>query len=120
VGHGILFVNDRFARATTENGDPKGDDHWALLRTVVERGASLGSGAIIFGGGITIILDKVARSAPALLDDECCATAPLTGARCARPDEQTTLRAVVRHEAREHAATRPAIRPRRQEQTFSR
>lgn len=50
VGHGVLFVNDRFPRATTEDGDPKGDDDWTLLRTVVERGASLGSGAIILGG----------------------------------------------------------------------
>jgi UDP-2-acetamido-3-amino-2,3-dideoxy-glucuronate N-acetyltransferase len=50
VGHGVLFVNDRFPRATTEGGDPKGDEDWTLLRTVVERGASLGSGAIILGG----------------------------------------------------------------------
>jgi UDP-2-acetamido-3-amino-2,3-dideoxy-glucuronate N-acetyltransferase len=50
VGHGVLFVNDRFPRATTEDGDPKGDEDWTLLRTVVERGASLGSGAIILGG----------------------------------------------------------------------
>ena len=50
VGHGVLFINDRFPRATTEEGAPKADADWALLRTVVERGASLGSGAIILGG----------------------------------------------------------------------
>jgi UDP-2-acetamido-3-amino-2,3-dideoxy-glucuronate N-acetyltransferase len=50
VGHGVLFVNDRFPRATTDGGDPKSDEDWTLLRTVVERGASLGSGAIILGG----------------------------------------------------------------------
>ena len=50
VGHGVLFINDRFPRATTEEGAPKADTDWALLRTVVERGASLGSGAIILGG----------------------------------------------------------------------
>ena len=43
-------INDRFPRATTEEGAPKADADWALLRTVVERGASLGSGAIILGG----------------------------------------------------------------------
>ena len=50
VGHGALFVNDRFPRATTEDGTPKTDADWTLLRTVVERGASLGSGVIVLGG----------------------------------------------------------------------
>ena len=50
VGHGVLFVNDRFPRATTETGAPQADEDWALLRTVVEKGASLGSGAVILGG----------------------------------------------------------------------
>ena len=50
VGHGVLFVNDKFPKATTDDGRPKDDDDWTLLRTVVERKASLGSGAIILGG----------------------------------------------------------------------
>jgi UDP-2-acetamido-3-amino-2,3-dideoxy-glucuronate N-acetyltransferase len=50
VGHGVLFVNDRFPRATNEEGVPKSDADWNLLRTLVERGASLGSGAIVLGG----------------------------------------------------------------------
>src|SRR2546426_11824779 len=50
VGHGVLFVNDRFPRATTGEGAPKSDADWTLLRTVVERGASLGSGVIVLGG----------------------------------------------------------------------
>ena len=50
VGHGVLFVKDKFPRATTESGAPKADEDWSLLRTVVERGASLGSGAVVLGG----------------------------------------------------------------------
>jgi acetyltransferase-like isoleucine patch superfamily enzyme len=50
VGHGVLFVNDKFPRATTESGAPKTDADWSLLRTVVEKGASLGSGAVVLGG----------------------------------------------------------------------
>jgi UDP-2-acetamido-3-amino-2,3-dideoxy-glucuronate N-acetyltransferase len=50
VGHGVLFVNDRFPRATTDEGTPKSDADWTLLQTVVESGASLGSGAIVLGG----------------------------------------------------------------------
>lgn len=50
VGHGVLFVNDKFPRATSESGAPKADEDWVLLHTVVERGASLGSGAVVLGG----------------------------------------------------------------------
>lgn len=50
VGHGTLFVNDKFPRATTETGELKAEEDWTLLRTVVERGASLGSGSVVLGG----------------------------------------------------------------------
>jgi UDP-2-acetamido-3-amino-2,3-dideoxy-glucuronate N-acetyltransferase len=50
VGHGVIFCNDKMPRATTEDGDMQGEDDWELLRTVVERGASLGSGAVVLGG----------------------------------------------------------------------
>lgn len=45
VGHGVMFINDRHPTvAATLAGD------WKLERCVVRRGASLGSGALIFGG----------------------------------------------------------------------
>jgi UDP-2-acetamido-3-amino-2,3-dideoxy-glucuronate N-acetyltransferase len=50
VGHGVVFVNDKRPRATTGEGQLQGEDDWELLRTVVERGASIGSGATILGG----------------------------------------------------------------------
>jgi UDP-2-acetamido-3-amino-2,3-dideoxy-glucuronate N-acetyltransferase len=50
VGHGVMFVNDKYPRATTEDGSLQGADDWPLLETVIERGASLGSGAVILGG----------------------------------------------------------------------
>jgi acetyltransferase-like isoleucine patch superfamily enzyme len=50
VGHGVLFVNDKRPRATTDSGALQGDADWELLRTVVERRASIGSGAVILGG----------------------------------------------------------------------
>jgi UDP-2-acetamido-3-amino-2,3-dideoxy-glucuronate N-acetyltransferase len=50
VGHGTLFINDKFPRATDEAGVMKTEKDWALLQTVVERGASLGSGSIVMGG----------------------------------------------------------------------
>lgn len=50
VSHGVLFINDKFPRATTDKGVLQTDQDWRLERTVVESGASLGSGAIILGG----------------------------------------------------------------------
>jgi acetyltransferase-like isoleucine patch superfamily enzyme len=50
VGHGTLFVNDKVPRATTSDGALKREDDWELLRTTVERGAALGSGAVVLGG----------------------------------------------------------------------
>jgi acetyltransferase-like isoleucine patch superfamily enzyme len=50
VSHGVVFVNDKVPRATTESGELQTEDDWTILRTVVERRASLGSGAVILGG----------------------------------------------------------------------
>jgi len=50
VGHGVVFINDRRPRATTAAGTPKTDDDWVCERTVVRRGASIGSGATILCG----------------------------------------------------------------------
>jgi UDP-2-acetamido-3-amino-2,3-dideoxy-glucuronate N-acetyltransferase len=50
VGHGTLFINDKFPRATTDSGALKRDEDWELQRTVVERGAALGSGVVVLGG----------------------------------------------------------------------
>jgi UDP-2-acetamido-3-amino-2,3-dideoxy-glucuronate N-acetyltransferase len=50
VSHGVVFVNDKYPRATTRTGDLKAQADWRLLRTVVERRVGLGSGAVVLGG----------------------------------------------------------------------
>jgi len=50
IGHGVLFINDRFPRATNDSGALTTEHDWVLERSVVERGAALGSGAVIMGG----------------------------------------------------------------------
>jgi UDP-2-acetamido-3-amino-2,3-dideoxy-glucuronate N-acetyltransferase len=50
VGHGTMFINDRFPRATNPSGALATEVDWTLERTIVERGAALGSGAVIMGG----------------------------------------------------------------------
>ena len=50
VGHGVMFINDRLPRATRADGAPQTEADWKLERTVVRRGASIGSNATILCG----------------------------------------------------------------------
>jgi acetyltransferase-like isoleucine patch superfamily enzyme len=47
IGHNVAFVNDSFPRATTSTGELQTGDDWAVEKTVVKKGASIGSGATI-------------------------------------------------------------------------
>jgi acetyltransferase-like isoleucine patch superfamily enzyme len=49
VGHGVMFINDRYPRATAV-GALQTDADWKVVETLVKRGASLGSGAVILCG----------------------------------------------------------------------
>src|SRR5215813_482124 len=49
IGHGVMFINDRYPRATADGNLQTGAD-WQVIRTVVKRGASVGSGAVIMCG----------------------------------------------------------------------
>jgi acetyltransferase-like isoleucine patch superfamily enzyme len=50
VGHGVTFINDRYPRATNAAGQPQTEDDWNCQRTLIRRGASIGSGATLLGG----------------------------------------------------------------------
>jgi acetyltransferase-like isoleucine patch superfamily enzyme len=47
VGHGVTFVTDSYPRATTLDGELQTEKDWSVERTVVKRGASIGSGSTI-------------------------------------------------------------------------
>ena len=47
VGHGVMFINDLYPRATTAAGGLQTEADWHVERTVVKKGASIGSGATI-------------------------------------------------------------------------
>jgi acetyltransferase-like isoleucine patch superfamily enzyme len=53
IGHGVMFVNDKYPRATAAGGGLQTQADWEVIPTIVERGASLGSNATILCG-ITI------------------------------------------------------------------
>jgi len=58
VGHGVVFINDKYPRATTQKGELKTDDDWRCTPTHVKMGASIGSNATILCG-ITIGEDSL-------------------------------------------------------------
>ena len=49
VGHGVMFINDLYPRATSEDGSLKTSDDWQMVETLVKRRASIGSNATILG-----------------------------------------------------------------------
>jgi len=53
VGHGVMFTNDLFPRATNPDGSPQTEADWKLVETFIKKGASIGSNATILAG-ITI------------------------------------------------------------------
>lgn len=50
IGHGVVFTNDLFPRATSSDGRMQSDADWTVIATRVRRGASVGSNATILAG----------------------------------------------------------------------
>jgi acetyltransferase-like isoleucine patch superfamily enzyme len=47
IGHSVTFINDSYPRATSATGELQTASDWKVERTLVKRGASIGSGATI-------------------------------------------------------------------------
>jgi len=50
IGHGVMFINDKYPRATTVDGHKQSHADWTVVPTHVERGATIGSAAVILCG----------------------------------------------------------------------
>jgi len=53
IGHGVMFTNDRYPRATNIDGSLQTQSNWKVEPTLIKRRASIGSNATIVCG-ITI------------------------------------------------------------------
>jgi len=73
IGHGVTFINDKVPRATSSWGELQTEADSTPVPTLVERGASIGSGATflcgvtidegaIVGAGAVVTADVVART----------------------------------------------------------
>lgn len=50
IGHGVVFINDKYPRATTDSGTLQTDADWKVVPTIVQSRASIGSNATILCG----------------------------------------------------------------------
>ena len=50
IGHGVMFINDRFPRATNPDGSLQTEADWKVDKTIIKRTASIGSNATIVSG----------------------------------------------------------------------
>jgi acetyltransferase-like isoleucine patch superfamily enzyme len=47
IGHGVTFINDSYPRAATPDGQLQTEKDWQVERTLVKKGASIGSGVTV-------------------------------------------------------------------------
>jgi acetyltransferase-like isoleucine patch superfamily enzyme len=50
IGHGVTFINDSYPRAATPDGQLQTEKDWKVERTLIKKGASIGSGVTILSG----------------------------------------------------------------------
>jgi acetyltransferase-like isoleucine patch superfamily enzyme len=50
IGHNVTFINDKYPRATTSDGNLQNEEDWAVIPTRIEEGASIGSSTTILCG----------------------------------------------------------------------
>ena len=68
VGHGVTFINDSFPHATTADGQLQTDADWKVEKTLVKRGASIGSGSTILAN-VTIGEDAIVGAGSVVTKD---------------------------------------------------
>jgi acetyltransferase-like isoleucine patch superfamily enzyme len=50
IGHGVMFINDKFPRSTNPDGTLQTEANWEVVPTLVKRRASIGSNATVLCG----------------------------------------------------------------------
>jgi len=68
VGHGVMFINDKYPGATTPSGDLQTEADWDVVPTLVKQGAAIGSNATLMCG-ITVGAGAVVGAGSVVTED---------------------------------------------------
>ncbi|MBW2011648.1 MAG: N-acetyltransferase [Deltaproteobacteria bacterium] len=68
VGHGVVFINDKYPGATNDSGKLQTEEDWQVIPTVVKQGASIGSNATLLCG-ITVGSGSIIGAGSVVIDD---------------------------------------------------
>ena len=68
VGHGVVFINDRYPRATSESGTLQTEEDWKVIPTLVKRGSSIGSNVTVMCG-VTIGTRAIVGAGSVVIQD---------------------------------------------------
>ncbi|MEO6655585.1 MAG: acyltransferase, partial [Pyrinomonadaceae bacterium] len=50
IGHGVMFTNDKYPRATNPDGTSQSEEDWAIVPITIKKGSSIGSNSTILAG----------------------------------------------------------------------
>ena len=68
VGHGVMFINDKYPGATNPSGDLQTEADWEVVPTLVKQGASIGSNATLMCG-ITVGAGAIVGAGSVVIED---------------------------------------------------
>jgi UDP-2-acetamido-3-amino-2,3-dideoxy-glucuronate N-acetyltransferase len=68
VGHGVMFINDRYPRATAGSGELQTEADWEVVPTTIKKGASIGSNATLLCG-ITVGEGAIVGAGSVVIED---------------------------------------------------
>jgi acetyltransferase-like isoleucine patch superfamily enzyme len=77
IGHSVTFINDSYPRATSADGRLQTEEDWKVEKTVVKKGASIGSGSTILGN--VVIGEKAIVGAGSIVTKDVPANAIVAG-----------------------------------------
>jgi acetyltransferase-like isoleucine patch superfamily enzyme len=77
IGHSVTFINDSYPRSTTGNGQMQTEADWKVERTIVKKGASIGSGSTILAN--VVIGEKAIVGAGSVVTKDVPANAIVAG-----------------------------------------
>ena len=68
IGHGVMFINDKYPRATSASGGLQTEEDWEVVPTVIKHGASVGSNATILCG-VTVGAEAIIGAGSVVIRD---------------------------------------------------